>query len=83
MIDQCATTLAKGTAAARKGKAEATTTRLIALFEDNGLQRAEAKRADQQRQQKLGTAEADQPAKRTNDRAAAKGRGCAAFWVFS
>ena len=32
MIDQWAATLAKGTVAARKGKAEATPTRLIALF---------------------------------------------------
>src|SRR5271170_7411161 len=32
MIGQCAATLAKGTADARKGNAEATTTRLIALL---------------------------------------------------
>ena len=32
MIGQCAATLAKGTVAARNGKAEATTTRLIALL---------------------------------------------------
>lgn len=32
MIGQCAPTLARGTAAARNGKAKATTTRLIALL---------------------------------------------------
>jgi hypothetical protein len=77
MIGQCA--LAKGTAAARNGKAEATMTRLMALLRITALQRCEAECADQQRQPKLGTAKADQPAERPDDRASAKRGGRVAF----
>jgi len=63
MIGQWEATLAKGTAAARNGKAEATTTRLIALFDDYRLQCRKTKCADQQRQPKFRTTQTDQPAK--------------------
>ena len=40
------------------------------LVEDDGLERAETKRADEQRQSKLGASETDQPAERADRRAA-------------
>ena len=44
------------------------------LVEDHRLQRRKPKRADQQRQPKFRTAQADQAAKRADNRAAAEGR---------
>jgi hypothetical protein len=44
----------------------------MALIEDHGLQRGKPERSDQQRQPKLGAAEADQPAKRADQSPAAE-----------
>ena len=53
MIGQFAAMVEKGTVDARNGKADATTTRLIALFEDHCLQGREPENPDQQRQREL------------------------------
>ena len=50
-----------------------TTTR-SSLTEDHRLERREAERADQQRQAELGATEADQPAQRADQGAAAERR---------
>ena len=56
---QCWATNDSGTAPARRGRAEATTTQTYRLVQDDRLQSDEPKQSDQQRQPKLCAAKAD------------------------
>jgi hypothetical protein len=67
MIGQFAATLAKGTAAARNGKAEATTTRLIALLRITACRAAKRNAPISGGSRNSDAAEADQSPKDTDD----------------
>ena len=72
MIGQCAATTSKGTVPVRKGSAEATTIRLMALFRITAGKASKPNRLISMGEPEFGSAKADEPAQCTDQRAARK-----------